>query len=90
MNWAEILRLINECLSALLHRGYDLYVLLNLLKKFGKSDKCEACPFLSLFRIRKFIKFNTTRAQMVDPIYHMTFTIRLLLNLISDVKNTIV
>ena len=79
MNWADILRLVSECLSALLHRGYDLYVLLNLSNKFGKSDKCEACPFFVTFSYKQVYQFNTTRAQMVDPIYHMTFTIRLLL-----------
>ena len=32
-----------------------------------------------------FNKFNNTRAQMLDSVYHMT--LRLLLNFISDVKH---
>ena len=42
---------------------------------------------LSLFR-NEFSKFNDTRARMSDSIYHMTK--RLLLNLISAVKNVII
>ena len=38
---------------------------------------------LSLFR-NEFNKFNNTRARMLDSIYHMT--LRLLRNIISDVK----
>ena len=49
MNWANILRLVSECSSALLHIGYEIHVLLNVLNKFGKSDKCGACPFCHFF-----------------------------------------
>ena len=63
MNWADILRLVSECLSALLHRGYDLFVLLNLLNKFGKSDKCDACPFLSFFRIISIQHYKSTNGR---------------------------
>ena len=41
---------------------------------------------LSLFR-DKFNKYNNTRTRLLDSIYHMT--LRILLNLISRVKNVI-
>ena len=49
------------------------HVLLNLLNELGKGDKMRGLPtsILSLFR-NKFNKFNNTRAQMLDSIYHMT------------------
>ena len=48
------------------------HVLLNLLNKLRKSNKMRDLPgSLSLFR-NKFNKFNNTRAQMLDSIYHMT------------------
>ena len=49
------------------------HVLLKLLNKLGgKRDKMRCLPrILSLFR-NKFNKFNKTRAQMLDSIYHMT------------------
>ena len=51
------------------------HVLLNLLNKLGKSVKMQGLPsILSLFR-NKFNKFNNTRAQMLDSIYHMTNTL---------------
>ena len=47
-------------------------VLLNLSNKLGKRDKMRGLPIiLSLFR-NEFNKLNTTRARMVDSIYHMT------------------
>ena len=47
------------------------HVLLNLLNELGKRDKMQGLPsILSLFR-NKFNKFNNTRAQMLDSIYHM-------------------
>ena len=56
------------------------HVLLNLLNELGKRDKVRGLPsILSLFR-NEFNKFNNTRAQMLDSIYHMTNT------LISGVK----
>ena len=51
------------------------HVLLNLLNKLGKRDKMGGLPhILSLFR-KKFNKFNNTRVQMLDSIYHMTYQI---------------
>ena len=63
------------------------HVLSNSLNKLGKRHKCWACQafylffptllmrglpsILSLFG-NKFNKFNNTRAEMFDPIYHMT------------------
>ena len=48
------------------------HVLLNLLNELRKRDKMQDLPsILSLFR-NEFNKFNTTRAQMLDSIYHMT------------------
>ena len=48
------------------------HALLNLLNEFGKRDKMRGLPsILSLFR-NEFNKFNNTRAQMLDSIYHMT------------------
>ena len=56
------------------------HVLLNLLNELGKRDKMRGLPsILSLFR-NEFNKFNNTRAQMLDSIYHMT------LRLLSPVK----
>ena len=47
-------------------------VLLNLLNELVKCYKLRGLPrILSLFR-NEFNKFNNTRAQMVDYIYHMT------------------
>ena len=54
------------------------HVLLNLLNELGKKIKFEAH--------NDFNKFNNTRAQMLDSIHHMT--LRLLLNLISAVKQS--
>ena len=48
------------------------HVLLNLLKKFGKSNKMEGLPsILTLFH-NEFNKFSDTGARMLDSIYHMT------------------
>ena len=48
------------------------HVLLNLINKFGKSDKMQGFPsILSLFR-NVFNIFNNTGARMLDSIYHMT------------------
>ena len=49
------------------------HVLLNLLNELEKRDKMGCLPsILSLF-MYKINKFNYTRAQMLDSIYHMTF-----------------
>ena len=48
------------------------HVLLNLLKELGKRDKMLGLSsILSLFS-NEFNKFNNTRAQILDSIYHMT------------------
>ena len=61
--------------------------LLNLLNELGKRDKMRGLPnILSLF-CNEFNKFNNTRAQMLDSIYHMTF--KLLKNRIFGVKTSI-
>ena len=60
------------------------HVLLNLLNELGKGDKMRGLPsILSLFR-NEFNKFNNTRARMLDSIYHMTNTLKL----ISGVKTS--
>ena len=56
------------------HRGsyVSAHVILNLLNKLGKRNKMQGLPIiLSLFR-NKFNKFNSTRAGMLDSIYHIT------------------
>ena len=48
------------------------HVLLNLLNELRKRDKMRGWPsILSVFR-NEFNKFNNTRAQISDSIYHMT------------------
>ena len=57
-----------------LQRGSNMivHVLLNLLNELEKRDKMRGLPsILSLFR-NEFNKFNNTRVQMLDSIYHMT------------------
>ena len=52
------------------------HVLLNLLNELGKRDKMRGLSsILSLFR-NEFIKFNNTRARMLDSIYHMKSTFK--------------
>ena len=52
------------------------HVLLNLLNELGKSDKMRCLPsILSLFR-KKFNKFNSTRARMLDTSYHIKNTLK--------------
>ena len=51
------------------------HVLLNLINEMGKRDKMRGLPsILSLFR-NEFNKFNNTRAQMLDSVYHITNTL---------------
>ena len=53
----------------------SVHVLLNLLNELGKRDEMRGLSsILSLFR-NDFNKFNNTRAQMLDSIYHMTLSI---------------
>ena len=48
------------------------HVLLYLLNELMQRDKMRGLPsILSLFR-NEFNKFNSTRAGMLDSIYHMT------------------
>ena len=48
------------------------HVLLNILNELGKRDKMPGLPsILSLF-LKEINKFNNTRAEMLDSIYHMT------------------
>ena len=62
------------------------HVLLNLLNEVGKRDIMRGLPsILSLFR-NEFNKFNTTRARMLDSIYHTA--LRSLWSLISGVKTS--
>ena len=63
------------------------HVLLNLLNKFGKSDKMRGLPnILSLFH-NNLDKFNNTGARMLDSIYHMP--LKLLKNHVFDMKTSI-
>ena len=52
------------------------HVLLNLLNELRERDKMRGLPsILSLFR-NEFDKFNSTRARMLNSIYHMTNTFK--------------
>ena len=54
----------------------SVHVLLNLLNDLGKRDKMQGLPsILSLFR-NEFNKLNTTRARILDSIYHMPLRLR--------------
>ena len=44
--------------------------LLILLNEFGKRDKMRGFPSISSRFGDEFNKFNNTRAQMLDSIYH--------------------
>ena len=55
------------------------HVLLNLLNELGKMVRCALPSILSVFS-NEYNKFNNTRAQMQDSIYHMI----LKLHFISD------
>ena len=48
------------------------HVLLNFLNLLRKSDKMLGKPLILLLFRNGFNKFNNTRAQMLDSIYHMT------------------
>ena len=68
-------------------RHMSTHVLLNLLKTLRKRDKMQGLPsILSLFR-NMFNKFNNTRAQMLNSIYHMT--LRLIKNHTFGMKTSI-
>ena len=61
-------------------------ILLNLLNELGKRDKMRGLLSILplLCNLKKFNKFNNTRAVMLDSFYHMT--LRLLRSLIFDLK----
>ena len=66
--------LCQEPYTNILNRGscMSAHVLLNLLNVFGKRNKMRGLlSILSLFR-NEFNRFNNTRAQMLESIYHMT------------------
>ena len=72
-----------------IYRGsyISAHVLMNLLNKFGESDRMRGLPcILSLFR-NEFNKFNNTGARILDSIYHMT--LKLLKNHIFGLKTPI-
>ena len=53
----------------------SVHVLLNLLNELGRRVTMKGLPIiLSLFR-NEVNKFNYTRAQMLDSVYHMTLRI---------------
>ena len=61
-------------LSCGINRGsyMNAHVLLNLLNELGKRDKMRGFPNISSLFHNLFNKFNKTKAQMLDSIYHMT------------------
>ena len=48
------------------------HVSLNLLNKFGKSDKMRGLPSILLLFCNEFNKFNNKRAGMLDSVYQIT------------------
>ena len=48
------------------------HVLLNLLNELMRSDNMIGLPHILEFFHNEFDKFNNTRAQMLDSIYHIT------------------
>ena len=48
------------------------HVLFNLLNKMGKRDKMLGLPSILSLVCNEFNKFNNSRAQMFNSIYHMT------------------
>ena len=48
------------------------HVLLNLLSELRKRDKMPELRSISSLFHKDFNKFNTTRAQILDSIYHIT------------------
>ena len=53
-----------------------LYVLLNLLNEFWKSDKMRGLLCILLLFFNKFDQFSNTRAQMVR--FYLSITLKLL------------
>ena len=52
------------------------HVLLNLLNELGNRDKMRGLPSILSLSRNKFNKFNSTRAQLLASIYHMTNTLK--------------
>ena len=48
------------------------HVILNLLYELRKRDKMRGLPSILSLYLNSFSKFNNTRAEMLDSIYHMT------------------
>ena len=72
----EVLQVGDKYLIILVLSYMSAHVLLNLLDELGKSDKMRGLQsILSLFH-NDLIKFNNTRAWMLDSIYHMTNTLK--------------
>ena len=51
------------------------HVLLNLLNELRKRDKIRGLPSIISLFCNEFNKFNNTRAQMLDSICHMAFSL---------------
>ena len=49
------------------------HVLFNSLNELEKRDKMQGLPSILSLSCKEFNKFNSTRARMLDSIYHMTF-----------------
>ena len=62
------------------------HILLNLSTDLGKKIKCEACRAFYLLFATSFVKFNDTRARILDSFYHMTF--KLFYNYVFGVKTS--
>ena len=65
-------------------------VLLNLLNKFGKSDRMRGLPSILLL-FHKFNKLNNAGAGKLDSIYHVTlhFEIALKKSRFCDINTTL-
>ena len=71
---------LNVIMPNVVNRGsyMSAHILLNLLNELEKIDKMRGLPsILFLFRY-EFNKLNNTRARMLDSIYHMTNTLKLM------------
>ena len=64
-------------------------VLLNLLNELRKSDQMRGLTSILFLFCNKFNKFNDTETRMLDSIYHMMKTLKLIKNHIFGVKTSI-
>ena len=71
------------------HRGsyMSAHILLNLLKELGKRDKMQGMPSILSLLCNEFIKFNNTRARMVDSIYHTKLGLLLKVSKGAKIRN---